>query len=137
MSQHSGQKPEAILSHIKEHVPSWQHLTVEKVDFTRLSGLSNACYKVQPIKSELQPLLYRKFECHEIDRNLEQVIFETLAKQGTGPPLIFQNQEYRIEGFMDARPITIWEMRNPIFYSSFADSICQLHYNKELIGRIS
>jgi len=65
------------------------------------------------------------------------VIFESLAKQEIGPPLIFQNQEYRIEGFMDARPLTIWEMRNPIFYSAFADAICKLHYNKELRARIS
>lgn len=65
------------------------------------------------------------------------MIFESLAKQEIGPPLIFQNQEYRIEGFMDARPLTIWEMRNPIFYSAFADAICKLHYNKELKARIS
>jgi hypothetical protein len=40
-------------------------------------------------------------------------VYVIKAEDGTGPELHFQNKEYRIEGFFEGRPLTIWEMRNP------------------------
>ena len=77
----------------------------------RLAGLSNAVYRVSA--PGFQTLLYRKFECLVINKAVEALIFKLAAEQSIGPPLIFSNSEYRIEGFIEARPLTIWEMRNP------------------------
>ena len=41
-----GQRPETILAHVKEHIPDWAPATLDQVEIRRLSGLSNACYKV-------------------------------------------------------------------------------------------
>lgn len=42
----SGELPEVILARIKEHVPGWIQVQISDISVTKLSGLSNACYKV-------------------------------------------------------------------------------------------
>jgi hypothetical protein len=44
----SGERPQVIFDRIKEHIPEWGRLLTEldQLDIKRLSGLSNACYKV-------------------------------------------------------------------------------------------
>ena len=94
-----------------------------------MSGLSNACFRVEltpqsveQLKTEGKPmpdpalLLYRRFEQELTDRRIEQAIFATKSEDGSGPKLYFQDNEYRIEGFFEGRPISIWEMRNPYIY---------------------
>lgn len=39
----------------------------------------------------------------------------------------FQNEHYRIEGFFDGRPLTIWELRNPFFTQKFVETLFRLH----------
>ncbi|CDW90830.1 choline ethanolamine kinase [Stylonychia lemnae] len=134
-----------ILKNIQEHIPSWRNIiTHEMVHLTRLSGLSNACYRVK-ISPEVdddnfqvemqglepQSLLYRVFECPIVDWDMENVLFKTLSDQGIGPKLYYQCAEYRIEGFFLSRPITIFEMRNTLFLDAFAEKICDFNYNKE------
>lgn len=48
----SGENEEVILERVKQNVESWRNanLTLDMVKIRRLSGLSNACYKVE-IKS--------------------------------------------------------------------------------------
>jgi len=100
-----GQKPETILAHIKDNIPDWHPVTLDQVEIRRLSGLSNACYKVS-LKAEARfgdgsnaprEVMYRKFECDIIDRKTEATIFRCMAESGQGAGLIFQNDIYRIE----------------------------------------
>ena len=59
-----------IFDHIKEHMDLWRDLITSASDLsiTRLSGLSNACYRVKLIDTfkpefkEPRTLLYRRFE---------------------------------------------------------------------------
>jgi hypothetical protein len=90
-----------------EHISSWKtHLNdQEDLEIKRLSGLSNACFRVQ-IKDtvaeeikEPRTLLYRRFEQDLTDRRIEEAIFRAKSDDGTGPKLYFMNKEYRIEGF--------------------------------------
>ena len=47
-----------MFAKIKEHVVGWESLTSpDDVIFRRLSGLSNACYKVSPKDAELAKTL--------------------------------------------------------------------------------
>ena len=129
----SGEQDDLILQRISDAIPSWsqENLTLDQVEIKRLSGLSNACYRVS-IKKEMtfcdpKIVLYRKFECQVIDKNLEAAIFKANSDAGLGPKLIFQNDRYRIETFFYGRPLTIWEMRNPAIMKSFANKIYQFH----------
>jgi hypothetical protein len=97
-----------------------------------MSGMSNACYRVECEKLEQnpKPLLYKKFECKVINKQVEALIFKTMSDSGLGPKYIYQTDEYRIEEFLDARPISIWEMRNPIFLTSIAKAIHDFNFNE-------
>ena len=45
-SDHSGEKQTTILERIKSNILEWKDTDFDKVSFQRMSGLSNACYKV-------------------------------------------------------------------------------------------
>lgn len=45
-----------------------------------MPGLSNACYRVQAPVEDKSVVLYRKFECRVIDKNVEAVVFKTASK---------------------------------------------------------
>lgn len=133
-----------ILTTIKKHVETWNAdpgLLPEDLTITRLSGLSNACYKValSSKHSQLQPsmLLFRNFECPIVDWTMENEIFESLSDQGLGPKLYHQSSTYRIEEFFLSRPVTIFEMRNPIFIKNYARRICDFNYNEQLIKKVA
>jgi hypothetical protein len=46
-----------------------------------------------------------------------------------GPKMFFQNDKFRIEEFFEGRPITLWEMRNPMIFGNFAGKICDFNFN--------
>jgi len=48
-----------------------------------------------------------------------------------GPKLYFQDDEFRIESFFDGRPITIWEMRNPVLQAAYAKAIFDFNFNAD------
>ena len=84
-----------LLARIQEHVGTWQGLTSDNLTILRLSGLSNACYRVK-IKDgcnnevqEPKTLLYRRFIQELTDRRIEQAVFKTKAEDSTGPKLYF------------------------------------------------
>ena len=77
-----GEKPEVILAHIKEHVPSWAPIeSIDQLDIKKMSGLSNACYRVHIKDGGIEPatLLYRKFECEIVDKKVEGTIFQSMS----------------------------------------------------------
>ena len=113
-------------------MPSWSQadVTLEQVSIRKLSGLSNACYRVELRESEgVEPrvLLYRKFECEIVDKQIEATVFKAMSDSGLGPKLVFQNSEYRIESFFDGRPLTIWELRNPVIMDRYVQAIFDMH----------
>lgn len=93
-----GEKPEVVLANIKEHISAWAESiqSLDQVDIKKMSGLSNACYKVA-LKADVQlsspdapkAVLYRKFECEIIDKQIEAAIFKNMSDSGQGPSLIF------------------------------------------------
>ena len=103
-----------------------------------MSGLSNACYRVHIKEGTTEPktLLYRKFECEIVDKKVEGTIFQSMSDQSLGPKLYFQNSEYRIEGFFEGRPLTIWEMRNPTVMKLLARLTFDFNFNQDAITKI-
>lgn len=95
-----------------------------------MAGLSNACYRVS--SPGVQVILYRKFECKVIDKNVEALIFRIASEQELGPKLLFQCPDFRLEAFLEGRPLSIWEMRNPVFMDAFVDKIFNFNFNETL-----
>lgn len=52
-----------------------------------------------------------------------------MSNDGSGPKMYFQNTEYRIEEFFEGRPLTIWEMRNPMVAAKVAKMLCDFNFN--------
>ena len=134
-----GEKPEVILERCQKHIESWKSLRADQIKITRLSGMSNAVYKVSLIDGraiEPDTLLYRKFLCEVVDKRVEAAIFESMSDQGLGPKLIFRCDEYRIEGFFHGRPLTIWEARNPLMMKYVAKAIFEFNFNQDAMDRV-
>ena len=75
-----------------------------------MSGMSNACFRVEPITEDLaklitpKTLLYRVFECRVIDHVKEAIVFQSMSEQGLGPKFCGGVAgEYRIESFFHGR----------------------------------
>lgn len=91
-----GEKPEVVLARVKEHMPAWGHVSLDEVTISRLSGLSNACYKVSvgPEVTIADPdtprkVLYRKFENEIIDNTIEEIVFRNMSERNLGPKFVF------------------------------------------------
>ena len=59
-----------------------------------------------------------------------------MSEKGFGPKSIYQTNEYRIEEFINARPLTIWEMRNPVIMASFAKSLFNFNFNTLAVEKL-
>lgn len=46
-----------------------------------------------------------------------------------GLKLFHQDEFFRIEEFFEGRPLSLWEMRNPIIAKRYADKICDFNFN--------
>ena len=136
-----GEKPEVILARCQEHIEGWKDLRLDQINIRRLAGMSNACYKVSIIDAnckviEPDAVLYRKFLCEVIDKQVEATIFQSMSDQGLGPKLLFRNDQYRLEGFFHGKPLTIWEARNPRIMQLVAQAIFEFNYNQDAIDRV-
>ena len=79
-----GEEPEVILERCQKHIESWKSLRADQIKITRLSGMSNACYKVSLIDAnnraiEPDAVLYRRFLCEVVDKKVEAAIFESMS----------------------------------------------------------
>jgi hypothetical protein len=70
-------------------VVSWKDTKFEEVIIKRLPGLSNACYRVETSDKQCPVILYRKFECKIVNKNVEALIFRVASEQKIGPELLF------------------------------------------------
>ena len=105
------------------------------MEIKKLNGLSNSCYKVWLDKrvklndpDAPRAVLYRKIENEVVDKHIESTIFRTMSESGQGPKLIGSDDDYRIEGFIESRVLSIWEMRNPVLMEKFVQAVYEMHH---------
>lgn len=97
MAYNSTDESEAdMFARLKAHVKGWAMISsADQLVFKRLSGLSNACYRVSPkdadIASLVEPsaLLYRKKVSEVVDKKQEAIVFEVMSAQGMGPQCFY------------------------------------------------
>ena len=51
-----------------------------------------------------------------------------MSDSGLGPKLIYANADFRIEHYIEGRPLSIWEMRNPYIMKKVARVIYDFHH---------
>lgn len=73
-----------ILPTIQKHIKEWEQLKAEHISIRRMSGMSNACFKVEVNDSnmevgETRSVLFRIFECELTDTHIETALFNTLS----------------------------------------------------------
>ena len=59
-----------------------------------------------------------------------------MSDEGLGPKLIYGCAAFRIEGFFEGRPMTIWELRNPVVMEETVKAIFGMHNNNRAIDAI-
>ena len=50
-----------------------------------------------------------------------------MDRSGLGPRLLHQDQDFRIEQYIEGRPLSIWEMRNPTIMKVITKAIYDFH----------
>lgn len=133
-----GERPQVMLDNIKKFIPAWAeavHDIKDQVEFRKLNGLSNSCYKVSLDKrvrlsdpNAPRTVLYRKIENEVVEKEIEYTIFKSMSDSGQGPKMYGQQEDFRIEGFIESRVLSIWEMRNPAMMDMFVQAIFEMHH---------
>lgn len=60
-----------------------------------------------------------------------------MSEQGLGPQFCGGVAgEYRIESFFHGRPLTIWELRNPLLQKIYMQKLVAFNFNKGAISRL-
>lgn len=117
----------------------FKEATIGKVDdleIKDISGMSNANYIVNPKDDPEAKVVVRFFKskCSNFDN--ERAIFRKMGQKGYGPKEIEANNHYRIEEYIDGRPLTWLELRNPWIQSTLMELICDTNYDDDLHGVI-
>jgi predicted Ser/Thr protein kinase len=114
------------MDEIRANYKPWANVDNGSVALRRLSGLSNACYKVEITKGtwemEHKVILFRRFENKICDADFEHLVFKSMSDQRKGPKLLFYNGKIRMEEFIDGRVLSIWECRNPLIMEVYAEA---------------
>jgi choline kinase len=143
------------LTHTLE-LKGWRKLPMEsaaEIDVVRLSGaLTNAVYKVTPPQNIPPPkaedgsytlvprrpppkLLLRIYGPqvdHLIDREKELQVLRRLCRKNIGPKVLGTFNNGRFEEYLDARPLTPEELREPTTMKQIAKRMRELHEGIEL-----
>lgn len=51
--------------------------------------------------------------------------------------MYIQNDVFRIEEFFEGRPLTLWEMRNPMIFQEFSNIICDFNFNPKALEDVA
>ncbi|KAL4788585.1 kinase-like domain-containing protein [Aspergillus varians] len=144
------------LTHTLE-LKGWRKLPMElaaEIDIVRLSGaLTNAVYKVTPPQNIPPPraedgsytlvprrpppkLLLRIYGPqvdHLIDREKELSILRRLGRKNIGPKVLGTFNNGRFEEYLEARPLTPKELRDPSTMKQIAKRMRELHEGVDLL----
>lgn len=88
----------------------------EDVTPTYMKALSNMTYRLQCHKSPAKDLLVKEFGqgllSELLDRNIDNMVSTFFGEQGVGPKVLFSNDKYRIEEFLECTGFTQEDMQD-------------------------
>ena len=105
---------------------------MDELELINISGMSNVTYSIASKKLPSKKIVIRFFESKCADFQTEDKIFRLFGERGWGPKEIERSDTYRVEEFIDGRPLTMFELRNPFIGKSVMATICITNYDPEL-----
>ena len=115
---------------------------LEDLEITNISGMSNLTFKVGLSERHLahkhmrEKIVVRIYQSATGDCEMEAKIFNEMSRKGRGPKEIEGNEKYRVEQFIDGRPLTMFELRNPYIAKTILGMICETNYDTDLHSMI-
>lgn len=94
--------------------------------------MSNVTYVISAKENPKNKVVIRFFESKAADFKTEEKIFKLFGKKGWGPKEIERNDAYRVEEFIDGRPLSHFELRNPYIAKKVMELICKTNYDEDL-----
>ena len=104
-----------------------------------ISGMSNKTFIVglRPEKHSRDKVVIRFFKNKVSDFHIESQVFKKMGERKKGPREIEANPVFRVEEYIDGRPLTFLELRNPFVAERIMQMICEANYDKELRAIVS
>lgn len=94
--------------------------------------MSNVTYIISAKAQPEKKIVIRFFESKAADFLTEEKIFQMFGDRGWGPKEIEKTDTYRVEEYIEGRPLTHFELRNPFIAKKCMELICLTNYDKEL-----
>eukprot|EP01087_Luapelamoeba_hula_P021631 TRINITY_DN75_c4_g2_i1.p1 TRINITY_DN75_c4_g2~~TRINITY_DN75_c4_g2_i1.p1 ORF type:complete len:429 (-),score=69.88 TRINITY_DN75_c4_g2_i1:156-1442(-) len=121
-----------ILPIVKELIPPWKSLDTSKFEIKMCAGgLTNKLYRVSAnVGKKAQRVLLRVYgELTEgvIDRESEIVIWQRLHKAKLGPRFYGTFANGCVYGYVEGRPLNVFDLQEPKVITMVAEHIAQLH----------
>jgi predicted Ser/Thr protein kinase len=90
--------------------------SIDELTVQDISGMSNETYVISAKNLDISQLkiVIRFFKSKASDFELESRIFRHLGMKGLGPKELELTSVYRVEEYIDGRPLTFLELRNPV-----------------------
>eukprot|EP00347_Sterkiella_histriomuscorum_P000878 403374177 len=106
--------------------------SLDELDCLNISGMSNVTYAISPKLYPTEKIVIRFFESKAADFKTEASIFKLMGERGWGPKEIEHTEQYRVEEYIDGRPLTTLELRNPFVAKKAMELICETNYDPTL-----
>ena len=113
--------------HLRHNFESLNEITCENI-----SGMSNVTYAISSKTKPTEKIVIRFFESKAADFHTEASIFKLMGQRGWGPKEIEHTDVYRVEEYIDGRPLTTLELRNPFVAKKAMEMICDTNYDVTL-----
>ena len=98
--------------------------SLDDLELINISGMSNVTYSIACKKQPEKKIVIRFFESKCADFKTEDQIFKMFGQRGWGPKEIERTDTYRVEEYIDGRPLTFFELRNPYIARKVMALIC-------------
>ena len=116
---------------IKTVIPSWKDLQMSEISCEALTGGTRELYKVTALKKGIEPeiVLMRKFRQYSDPElgKIEAYWYQLLSTNGLGPRCFGQNDECRVEEFLEGRTLTTKELTDKVVRRRLAMQLGKLH----------
>ena len=124
-------RDDTLLSLARAHLKA-PFSSLDELELVNVSGMSNVTYSIASKKLPSKRIIIRFFESKCADFMTEDRIFRLFGERGWGPKEIERSDTYRVEEFIDGRPLTMFELRNPYIGKKVMALICNTNYDAEL-----
>ena len=109
---------------------AWISASDDEIDVTPLTGgITNILYLVRNKLNDRKVIVrvYGRGTEEFIDRATENMVFAELSRLGIGPTFYGRFTNGRVEGYLNAKPLTLHQMAHDEIYPHIATALARFH----------